>query len=156
MRWLLLSALLVPSCSQRSPTPEECKALSAPQAVLKRCYGGNLEAGKYVGDLKCWPFSKSQRMSGLWRIGLEASEFYPNARSLAANKRPETWLETNLIDRRPELLAAAQGAGTRVYAVELQGREALCDGMFGHMGMYRREVLTERFYSMRLLPSLPS
>jgi hypothetical protein len=89
----------------------------------------------------------------LWLIGLEASEFYPNAKSLqeADKRRSQVWLESPLLERRPELLAAAQGAGTRVYAVELEGRQSLCKGMFGHFGMYPRQVIAERFYSMRLL-----
>jgi hypothetical protein len=107
-----------------------------------------------VGDLKCWPFSKPQRLVGLWLIGLEASEFYPNARSLTDlnGRTPRVWLQSDLLERRPELLAAAQGAGSRVYAVELEGRQALCDGMFGHFGMYPRQVIAERFFSLRLLP----
>jgi hypothetical protein len=110
-------------------------------------------SAKYVGDLKCWPFSKSERLRGLWEINLEASHFYPNAERAPPldSPHPPMWLETDLIDRRPELLAAAQGAGPRVFAVELQGREALCDGLFGHMGVYPREVIVERFYSLRPL-----
>jgi hypothetical protein len=154
MRLLPLFALLLACCGQRPPTAEECKALAAPNAVVARCYGGKLEpSASYIGDLKCWPFSKPQRLVGLWLIGLEASEFYPNAKSLQeVNQRPQIWLESSLLERRPELLAAAQGAGTRVYAVELEGRQSLCDGMFGHFGMYPRKVIAERFYSMRLLP----
>lgn len=155
MRVLPFLALLVASCGQKLPSAEECKGLAAPKAVVERCYGGNLGPNAtYIGDLKCWPFSKPQRLVGLWRIGLEASEFYPNAKRLQEvdHRRPEVWLESPLLERRPELLAAAQGAGTRVYAVELEGRQSLCNGMFGHFGMYPRQVIADRFYSMRLLP----
>jgi hypothetical protein len=82
MRLRQLLALFLASCGQKPPTAEECKALAAPKAVVKRCYGGNLgPSASYIGDLKCWPFSKPQRLVGLWLIGLEASEFYPNAKS---------------------------------------------------------------------------
>lgn len=154
MRLLPLLALVMASCGQKPPTAEECKALAAPKAVVARCYGGNIGPnGSYVGDLKCWPFSRPHRLVGLWLIGLEASEFYPNAKTLrdVDNRRPQIWLESALVERRPELLAAAQGAGTRVYAVELEGRQSLCDGMFGHFGLYPRQVIAERFYSMRPL-----
>lgn len=155
MKLLPLLALLLSACGQKPPTAEECKALAAPKAVVTRCYGGNFGPNAhYVGDLKCWPFSKPQRLVGLWLIGLEASEFYPNARTLQDidNRRPQIWLESGLLEGRPELLAAAQGAGTRVYAVDLEGRQSVCNGMFGHFGIYPRQVIAERFYSMRLLP----
>lgn len=155
IRVLPFLALLMASCGQKTPSAEECKALAAPKAVVARCYGANRGPnGAYIGDLKCWPFSKPQRMVGLWLIGMEASEFYPNGKSLQEvdNRRPRVWLESPLLERRPELLAAAQGAGTRVYAVELEGRESLCNGMFGHFGTYPRQIIADRFYSMRLLP----
>jgi hypothetical protein len=66
---------------------------------------------------------------------------------------PPMWLESDLLDRRRELLAAGQGAGRRVYAVDFEGRVSLCDAGFGHMGMSPREAIAERFYSMRLLPT---
>ena len=154
-RLLPLLALLLTACGQRPPATEECKALAAPKAVVERCYGGSVgPTATYIGDLKCWPFSNPQRLVGLWLIDLEASEFYPNAKSLkdVDRRRPRTWLESDLLERRPELLAAAQGAGALVYSVELEGRQVLCDGTFGHFGMYPRQVIAERFYSMNLLP----
>jgi hypothetical protein len=110
MRVLPFLALLVAS-GQKRPSAEECKALAAPEAVIARCYGGKLgPQATYIGDLKCWPFSKPQRLVGLWLIGLEASEFYPNDKSLqeADKRRSQVWLESPLLERRPELLAAAQ------------------------------------------------
>jgi hypothetical protein len=151
-RWLPLLTSLLASCGH-AQTPEECKALASPKAVIERCYGGKLEpSAKYVGDLKCWPFSPSQRLRGIWLIDLEASEFFPNASSLNDATGQPMWLESDLLEQRREVLDAAQGAGGRVYAVEMEGRQALCDGMFGHFGMYPRQVIAERFYSMRLLP----
>lgn len=146
--------MLLASCEQKPPTVEECKALAAPKAVIARCYGGSLgPRASYIGDLKCWPFSKPQRLVGLWLIDLEASEFYPRAKTpqYVDTVRPQIWLESPWLEGRPELLAAAQGAGTRVYAVELEGRQSLCNGKFGHFGMYPQQVIAERFYSMRLL-----
>ena len=149
--------MLLLSCGQRTPTPQDCKALNEPKAVLQRCYGGDLENGKYVGDLKCWPFSKAQRLQGIWLIALEASAFYPSAKAVKEidHREPNVWLETDLLAKRADLLASAQGAEARAYAVDFEGRQALCDGMFGHFGMYPRQVIAERFYSMRRL-ALPN
>jgi hypothetical protein len=155
MRLLPLLPLLLASCAQQPPTAAECKALADPKAVIKRCYGGNIgpSSASYIGDLKCWPFSKPQHLVGIWVISLEASVFFPKARTLDdVNKSASpTWMESGLIERRPELLASAQGANTRIYAVDFEGRQTLCDGMFGHFGTYRREVIAERFHSMRLV-----
>jgi len=145
--------LLATSCGQHTPTPEECKALAAPKAVLTRCAGGDLQNGKYVGDLKCWPFSQPHRLHGIWVVGLEASAFYPSDRAFHDAKRPDTWLQSDLLERPGEVRDATGGAGTRVYAVDLDGREALCDGFFGHFGMYPRQIIAGRFYSMRLIPT---
>jgi hypothetical protein len=143
--------LLLASCGH-APTAEECKALAKPKAVVERCFGGKLDASaNYVGDQKCWPFSKSERLRGIWVIDLEASEFFPNVSSINKASGQPMWLASDLLLRRHELLDAAQGAGRRVYAVELEGRQSLCDGYFGHMGMWPRQVIAERFYSMRLL-----
>jgi hypothetical protein len=121
--------------------------------VVARCFGGNLVQGTYVGDLKCWPFSEPRRLHGLWLIGPEASEFYPNANSLQDVKYGggKIWLASDLLQSRPELVAATQGGGTLVFAVGLEGREALCDGMFGHFGQYPRQIIADRVYAMRPL-----
>jgi hypothetical protein len=157
-RFLLLLALLLGSCAQRTATVEQCKSLAAPKAILQRCFDGDLQHGKYVGELKCWQFSPTKRTRGVWFVGLEASELYPSAEALRQNRgsgpghwRPQVWFDTKLLDSRPELRAAGGGAGERIYSVEFDGRQSLCNGKFGHFGNYPREVVAERFYSMRLL-----
>jgi hypothetical protein len=150
-------ALLLASCSRQVATSPDCLALAAPKAVLERCFGGDLEHGKYVGDLKCWPFAPSERMKGFWLVDLEASEFYPSLRALNDNYsrgpnewKPQVWLDSDLLDQ-PVLRAASQGAGRRVYSVDFEGRRSLC-GSFGHFGIFPKEVIAERFYAIRLLP----
>ena len=149
--------LLLASCGSRPPTAQDCKALSTPQAIAERCFGGNIQTGKYVGDLNCWPFSKPHKIKGVWLVALEASEFYPDARALnetrgrsPGNWTPQVWLQTRLLNNRPELRAAGQGAGPRVYAVEFVGQQSLC-GAFGHFGIYPKEVIVDRFVMMRPL-----
>ena len=78
----------------------ECQSLML--TVPQRCFGGDVTTGKYVGDLKCWPFSKLQRMRGVWSIAMEASLFVPNAERVTSAAPPHlAWLETNL-SRTPE------------------------------------------------------
>ena len=147
-RWILLLSFLLAACGERPPTVQECKALAAPKAAIDRCYGGKL-AGKYVGDQKCWPFSAPRRLKGVWLIQFEESVFYPNAHSVqdVLDQKGTIWLKSELLERHAELMGT-----TRLYDVELDGRQALCDAGFGHAGMFPREVIPERFYSMRPIP----
>jgi hypothetical protein len=105
-----------------------------------------------VGDLKCWPFSEARRYRGLWHVGFETSDFYPKAKSLQDmdDRHSHVWLSSEALELNPAFARAVKGPGS-VYALDVQGREALCDGMFGHYGMYPREIIAERFYSSRLL-----
>lgn len=154
MRQLTLILLpLLASCGTARPTTEECNALGKLPAIADRCMSGDLESGTYIGDLACWPFSEPKRMQGLWVIGLETSEFWPGIDDPQQIRVGESkiWFETDLLDANADLMAAAQGKETRIYRVDFEGRSAMCDGVFGHLGIYPREVISQRFYSMRRL-----
>lgn len=168
VRTLLLFFGLLAACSERSDapaerssdgqwkgayTPAECKALTAPDAFLPRCFGGDLKDQNYVGDLKCMPYSPSQRMTGVWLVGLEYSAFFPGASTYADVKgRPDKiWLQAKPPLPR-EVVAAGQGAGTRAYAIDLVGRRSLCEFHYGHFGMFPQEVIAERIVAVRAIP----
>ena len=165
MRALLLILSLLAACSQRSKVPAnkqssddqwksaytsaECKALAARDAVLERCFGGDLRDGNHVGDLRCMPYSPRQRMTGVWLVGYEYSAFFPGASTYAdvKGRSDKIWLEA----KRPlpkEVVAARQGAGTRAYAIDLIGRRSLCDTHYGHFGMSPQEVIAERIVAV--------
>jgi len=93
------------------------------------------------------------RLRGIWLIGFEESEFYPDIQKLEEipDGVGKVWFKSDLLDKNAELLAAAQGKETRVYVVDFEGRTTLCDGMFGHSGMFPRQVIADRFYAMRRL-----
>ena len=112
----------------------------------------HLTEAKYVGDLKCMPYSPSERLSGVWVIGLEYSGFFPNASSYEETERraDKIWLEA-VPSPSAEVTAAGLGAGTRAYAVDLVGRRSLCDFNYGHMGMSPQQVIAERIVAMRPL-----
>lgn len=168
MRTLLILDLLA-ACSQRPEMPAnqrssdgqwksaytsaECKALTARDAFLKRCFGGDLKDGNYVGDLKCMPYSRPQRMTGVLVVGLEYSAFFPGASTYADVKgRPDKiWLQAKP-PLPKEVDAAGQGAGTRAYVIDLVGRRSLCDSHYGHFGMFPQEVIAERVVAMRAIP----
>ena len=154
IRWraLLLFCLLT-SCGEKKYTAQECKGLEL--TAVQRCFGGDLKNGKYVGDLKCWPFSKPHRIHGVWLLNLETSVFAPNATAVTATAPSDiAWLETDLLNQ-PSIVAAMQGAGPRAYLIDFDGRQALCNGNFGHLGMSPREVIVDQVHSLHRI-AVPS
>lgn len=169
MRTLLLILGLLAAWSQRPEMPAnqrnsdgqwksaytsaECKALTARDAFLKRCFGGDLKEGNYVGDLKCMPYSRPERMAGVWLVGFEASAFFPEASTYADVKGTpaKIWLQAEP-PLPKEVISARQGAGTRAYAIDLVGRRSLCDFHYGHFGMSSQEIIAERLVAIREIP----
>ena len=93
------------------------------------------------------------RDARVWIIGLETSLFYPGvSRADQVRGNSNIWLETDLFNRRPDLVAAGQGAGPVAYMVDFYGRKSLCDGTFGHLGTSGQQVIVEKFRSMTPLP----
>ena len=95
----------------------------------------------------------------MWEIDLEHSAFIEGAEDLNQLVRASepdgwdyTWLNVRDIGDRPEELAAAQGAGRRIYRVELIGRRSLCASGFGHNGAYPREVLLQKLLMQEAVP----
>jgi hypothetical protein len=112
--------------------------------------GGKIN-GDYIGDLKCWPFSKPQRLNGILQAGFEHSEFYPNAKNPAESKNPELriWFEDQSAEPPPKALRASPDGLMHTFMVEAEGRLSLCDGWFGHQGQYPREFIANRIIFAR-------
>jgi hypothetical protein len=141
----LLVALAAPVAAEK-PTPL-CPD-PASKVHLERCYGGDLRRGRYAGDTACWPFAKTQRLEGVWRVGLESSTF--TAVGSAVGSEPRVyWLE---IKKPPaSVVASMQGDKPQAFAVVLLGRRSLCPGVFGHAGTWTDEVFVDRLISLRKL-----
>ncbi|MEG3181102.1 hypothetical protein [Sphingomonas sp. LT1P40] len=147
-RAILILPLLA-ACGTSLPTPQECKSLAMPEAWMKRCFRGTSPSEHYVGDRGCWPFGEPERMQGLWLIDMHASEFWVGARELKDIKGEGTvWLSSDLLETDRGMKESAQGKEQRIYAVDFDGRTALCDGMFGWNGIYKRQVTAHRFHSI--------
>jgi hypothetical protein len=138
------------SCGEKRYTAQECRSLEL--TLVQRCFGGNLQNGKYIGDSKCWPFSKPRRMHGIWTIAMEASVFAPNATHVSPEAPPDLASFKTDLENRPEIIAAGQGAGNRAYLIDFLGRASLCEGNYGEYGAYPREVIADHFYSIRRVP----
>jgi hypothetical protein len=139
--------MAVSACSDPPPTPAECNALASVGGIQQRCFD---QQGKYIGDEKCWPFSSTKRFSGVWMDGFESMEFYPGARTaeVAEKEQSGIWLK---VDRELRPAPVLPLPHYRVYFVEFDGRQSLCDGMFGHMGATRQQIIVEKFRTIRRL-----
>ena len=142
--------LMLAGCGGR-PAALNCRATTDPAAVIARCLGGDLQHGNYIGDLACYPFAAPEQLRGVWVASLENSSFYRDAAAVpAADIASDTWLEASPLPHVVDI--AMQGGPVRVYAVKLIGRRSLCPAHFGHMGVFRNEVVVSRFVSMRPIP----
>ncbi|TCJ32184.1 hypothetical protein E0504_44425 [Parafrankia sp. BMG5.11] len=132
----------------------ECLALS--ETLIERC-GGSIERASLIMSRNpaiCEPYGPPEKLAGMWELDLEHSTFFEGANDLREVMRAfekgefdYTWLNVRDIAQRPDELAAAQGAGARVYQIQLIGRRSLCASGFGHMGAYPREVLLQKLLS---------
>jgi hypothetical protein len=137
------------SCGEKRYTAQECRSLQL--NLIERCYGGDLAKGKYVGEFKCWPFSKPQQMHGVWVFGLEASDFYPNV-TKPTSQPSDTWLQAAPSALR-DFIATSRREGWVAYAVDFTGRQSLCDANYGQGGAFEKEVIVDHFNSVKRLPS---
>jgi len=90
-------------------------------------------------------------MRGIWVISLENSSFYENAASIGPEMSDlsQIWLEPD--QWGAEQTRAAQGERVRSYLVEFVGRRSLCRSGYGHMGVRPKEVVVDRFTSIRAI-----
>lgn len=144
MRWLItLPIMALSGCHDSAPRLANCADAQNIKLIVERCYQGDLHKGHYVGDTACFPFSKTERVTGFWYTDLEASYF---GSSPSEARKAMTWLEVN---NEPQYVTdSMQGAGAREFAVTFEGRRSLCPGSFGHMGMTSREIVVERLIAM--------
>lgn len=109
-----------------------------------------MNAAKQERDqlLACFPFSKPERMSGVWVIGLERSSFFENTRRYGPSleQRYDTWLYVE--DATWKKVAPPTAPLDQWFHVELIGRRSMCDGMWGHMGISPKAVIVDRVLSI--------
>lgn len=109
----------------------------------------------------CVDLLGSERIRGLWFVGLEESAFSPEGATVTSvrilseetiRSETRTWLDAGwpeqqrLLERVPE----PGGLGeTSVYAVEFLGRRARDAGQYGHNGNYRHLIILDELVSIR-------
>jgi hypothetical protein len=122
--------------------------------MLNRCFEGGHITSAYIGETKCLPFSRPERMKGVWIRAFEGSNFYPGVDrySPSMDRDLSTWLAVD--DRTADAVAGKFDGTPKAYVVEIVGRRSLCAWSYGHMGVYANEVLADRLISVRQAPGL--
>jgi len=149
-KFVLLGALLSSACSPTASKSLDCPKLAAPQAVIDRCLGGDIN-GTYIGDENCYPFSADRKYAGILVTGFEWSIFYPGARSYKETQtiEPIYWLEDRARTFAAEETDRAKCTSDCAYEVSFVGRESTCRAGFGHLGQYPKMIIAIREGQMK-------
>jgi hypothetical protein len=141
----LIGALLITGCGSTAPKAIDCPALIADEAVIERCFGGDI-SNEYVGDEKCFPFSEEREYEGILITGFEWSEFYPHIASYeeADRENPVYWFEEMPGSFGKIIKDQEKCTYDCAFRVRFVGRESLCDAYFGHLGSYPKKVIAAR------------
>ena len=156
-----LSTLLwLSGCGERSHPPLPpltCAQINDPQAVRDHCLSSG---GENLGEASCLPFAPPQRMSGLWIVGFETSEFFPGATarpSRAPRLSERTALSiSNMFQTSPaakQVEALAKGETHEIW-VDMIARRSICTFSYGHAA-FPNAVRVERFLKAREVRHYP-
>jgi hypothetical protein len=148
--WLLLSG---GGCEKQKPVVSEQAMERIQQAdpgMTKEClrkirYGE--EISSRVDD--CFEMTPEQHWRGLWRDDFEGSIFCPAPaqRCNDADPAKEIWLSF-ADDKSPD----GRQPDSQLYEIEFLGRRTLKPGTYGHMGIFKYEMIADRVISLTLVP----
>lgn len=154
-----------PTVWKGSYSAAECRQLMDFEAAIERCGHGDVNLLGNVIETDpsiCIPYSKPQRMTGVWLAGFEFSAFYEGAHDYDDVLQIEgevldgdVWFRDDGIDQPP---AIEPPNGTNLhtlaaYYVEILGRKSLCGGAYGHLGGSSYEVLPTQVMVIRPIPA---
>jgi hypothetical protein len=150
------STAILTSCNRPVPKVDDAtiqKIRDAAPGMTDEClqkirFGGFGAMPERVDQ--CFKMSAEQRLSGLWRNDFEGQLFCsaPAQKCDYGKLRETVWL-----DFGPGSQSKVSPGSGGVYAIEFDGRSALQKGMYGHMGMFDREVIVDRLISIRQVES---
>jgi hypothetical protein len=151
MTFAVAASLLAMGCDHRQPSVAECKRLTEPHAVLERC---SRQIGNTIESIRtdaCFPFSEPRKFGGVWISGFEDSSFWLGAKKYSRDgMRQASWLSLNTGSAKS--VGAQDGSG-QLFRIEFLGRRSLCDGHYGHMGMWPSEIIVDQVISATPLKS---
>lgn len=104
-------------------------------------YGG-IEAIPAATDA-CFEMEPARRWRGLWRYNFESSRFCPAPAQRCAHFDPGEFVWLTEHARHPRLKLGG------LYVVEFVGRRTRQRGVYGHLGLAQREIIVDRFESIR-------
>jgi hypothetical protein len=116
-------------------------------------------SGGELWEERCYRFGPSGHMHGLWRNAFEGSQFCAAPARQCPDRPPaqkvdhyrdNVWLQFRAFPRGWD--DTPPGG---LYLVDFIGRSSQYEGIFGHMGMSKYEVIVDRLLSIKLLEAPP-
>ncbi len=154
----LFGCIALASCDQRVAlmTEGELDELQAmlpgmtAECVDKARYGGIAAISALAAD-ECFKMASPQRLRGIWRNEFEDSGFCPEPATDCeyVSQHDAIWLSQSKTAQGQDLSQLDDG---NLYQIEFVGRLVVQRGMFGHSGMYGREVVVDQVISLHPFP----
>lgn len=154
----LLGCIALASCGQpvAQMTEDELNELQTMMpGMTAECvdiarYGGITAISALAAD-ECFKMASPQRFRGIWRNEFEGSGFCPEPDTVCeyGSRHDAIWLSRSKTVQGLQLPRLDDG---NLYQIEFVGRMVTERGMFGHSGMYGREVVVDRVISLHPLP----
>lgn len=150
---LALTSILLSlcACDQRKPKIDDAalqRLLIVAPGMTKACaekmrFGGVEAMPQRVEQ--CFEMSKPQRWRGLWLDAFETQLFCPApAQTCELGRREgDIWISF-ANDSRP----AGQAASEQTYVVDFIGRSTVKPGIYGHGGIFSREIVVDKLMSI--------
>ena len=148
--------LLLAACRQPKLSEEQIERIrqaepGMSEACLELARYGGIEALPQEID-KCDRMTPKRRWTGLWRNEFEGSVFCATPAKECSSQSPDqTWLDFSI--SLPARWKGMPPGG--LYAVDFIGRATVFPGHYGHMGVFRHEVIMDRLISMREIEPPP-
>ena len=112
---------------------------------------GPVAAISFLPDEQCYKMDPPRRWRGLWRNDFEGSQFCPAPATECSHEISEDAIWLDFTVSLPAPLKEPGG----LYAVDFVGRAPSYRGIYGHLGVFSREVVVDRMITMKEIESPP-
>jgi len=156
-RWLATSAilplLLGAACTSHKPVISEqtLKRIRSDYPGITKACLDDIRYGKPMPNRvdKCFKMTPAQQWRGLWRDDFEGSVFCPAPARHCNLTDPSAEIWLSFADAsRPN----GKQPTSRLYQVTFVGRQTMKPGGYGHMGLFKYEVIVDHLLKFAPIP----